>query len=128
MSLSASMRSCCVGELKYYILERVLVREHVLKRANKYSRVLPYLIMPIGVFLGYPSKGSSHGSYMSPVDSAIASGATSGVTTKAPSMVAEGDLEKFEDDDQFQQPPSAGGYGYQGYPDPQQQPRGRGKK
>ena len=61
---------------------------------------------------------------MSPVDSAIASGATSGVTTKAPSMVADGDLEKFEDEDQFQQPPSAGGYGYQGYPDHQQQPRG----
>lgn len=54
---------------------------------------------------------------MSPVDSAIASGATSGMTTKAPSVVAEGDLEKFEDEEQFPPPPSAGGYGYQGYPD-----------
>ena len=56
---------------------------------------------------------------MSPVDSAIASGATSGVTTKAPSVVAEGDLEKFEDEDQFPPPQSAGGFGYQGF---EQQP------
>ena len=61
---------------------------------------------------------------MSPVDSAIASATTSGVTTEVPSVVAEGDLEKFEDEDQFQQPPSAGGYGFQGYPDQQQQARG----
>ncbi len=57
---------------------------------------------------------------MSPADSAIASGATSGVTTKAPSVVAEGDLEKFEDEDQFQPPSSTGGYGYQSFPDQQQ--------
>lgn len=71
--------------------------------------------------IGYPPKGSGHGSYMSPVDSAIASGATSGVTTKAPSVVAEGDLERFDDEDQFQQQQS-GGFGYQGYPE--QQPGG----
>ena len=59
---------------------------------------------------------------MSPQDSAIASGATSGVTTKAPSVVAEGDLERSDDEDQFQPPQSAGGFGYQGYPE--QQPRG----
>jgi len=53
---------------------------------------------------------------MSPVDSAIASGATSGVATKAASVVAEGDLEKFEDEEQYP-PPSSAGYGYQGYPD-----------
>ena len=55
---------------------------------------------------------------MSPVDSAIASGATSGVTTKAPSVVAEGDLERFDDEDQFQAPQSAGGFGFQNYPEP----------
>ena len=53
---------------------------------------------------------------MSPVDSAIASGATSGVTTKAPSTVADGDLENFGDEE-FQNPQSAGGFGYQGFPD-----------
>lgn len=74
------------------------------------------------VVSGYPPKGSGHSSYMSPVDSAIASGATSGVTTKAPSVVAEGDLERFDDEDQFQAPQSAG-FGYQGYPE--QQPGGR---
>ena len=63
-------------------------------------------------------KSSGHGSYMSPVDSAIASGATSGVTTKAPSVVAEGDLETFGDDD-FHNPQSAGGFGYQGFPEQQ---------
>lgn len=68
-------------------------------------------------FSGYPPKGSGHGSYMSPVDSAIASGATSGVTTKAPSVVAEGDLEHFDDEDQFQPPQSAGGFGFQGFPE-----------
>lgn len=66
----------------------------------------------------YPPKGSGHGSYMSPVDSAIASGATSGVTTKAPSVVAEDDLEKFEDEP-YPTPQSAGGFGYQGYPEQQ---------
>lgn len=55
---------------------------------------------------------------MSPVDSAIASGATSGVTTKAPSVVADDDLEKFEED-QFSNPQSAGGFSYQGYPEQQ---------
>ncbi len=69
--------------------------------------------------LGYPPKGSGHGSYMSPVDSAIASGATSGVTTKAASVVAENDLETFEDEEQFQPPQSAGGFGYQGFQDQQ---------
>lgn len=69
------------------------------------------------LFLGYPPKGSGHGSYMSPVDSAIASGATSGVTTKAPSVVAEDDLEKFVDEE-FQ-PQSAGGFSYQGFTDQQ---------
>ena len=68
-------------------------------------------------FIGYPPKGSGHGSYMSPVDSAIASGATSGVTTKAPSVVAEDDLEKFVDEE-FQ-PQSAGGFSYQGFTDQQ---------
>ena len=56
---------------------------------------------------------------MSPVDSAIASGATSGVTTKAASVVAENDLETFEDEEQFQPPQSAGGFGYQGFPEQQ---------
>lgn len=70
------------------------------------------------LFIGYPPKGSGHGSYMSPVDSAIASGATSGVTTKAPSVVAEDDLEKFEED-QFPNPQSTGGFNYQGYPEQQ---------
>ena len=56
---------------------------------------------------------------MSPVDSAIASGATSGVTTKAASVVAENDLETFEDEEQFQQPQSAGGFGYQGFQEQQ---------
>ena len=69
--------------------------------------------------LGYPPKGSGHGSYMSPVDSAIASGATSGVTTKAASVVAENDLETFEDEEQFQPPQSAGGFGYQGFQEQQ---------
>ena len=41
---------------------------------------------------------------MSPVDSAIGSGVTSGVTTNAPSAVAEGDLEDFKDEE----PGSAG--------------------
>ncbi len=75
-------------------------------------------MVPI-LFLGYPPKGSGHGSYMSPVDSAIASGTTSGVATKAPSVVADDDLEKFADEDQFQNPQSAGGFGYQGYPEQQ---------
>ena len=55
---------------------------------------------------------------MSPVDSAIASGATSGVTTKAHSAVADGDLETFADEE-FPNPQSAGGFGYQGFPDQQ---------
>ena len=56
---------------------------------------------------------------MSPVDSAIASGATSGVTTKAPSVVADGDLETFDDEDQFRPPQSAGGFSCQSFSDPQ---------
>lgn len=63
-----------------------------------------------------PSKGGS--SYLSPVDSAIGSGVTSGVTTKAHSVVGEGDLEKFEDEEQL--PPA---YPYQGY---SEQSRGEG--
>lgn len=57
--------------------------------------------------------------YMSPVDSAIGSG----VATKAPSVVGEDDLEKFEDGDLASAPPGGGGY-YPGYPEQQ----GRGKK
>lgn len=56
---------------------------------------------------------------MSPVDSAIGSG----VATKAPSVVGEDDLEKFEDGDLASAPPGGGGY-YPGYPEQQ----GRGKK
>ena len=57
---------------------------------------------------------------MSPVDSAIGSGVASGVTTKAPSVVAEDDLEKFEDGDL-----TAPGAGYY-YPEQQARGRGRG--
>ena len=64
-----------------------------------------------------PPKGGS--SYLSPVDSAIGSGVTSGVTTKAHSVVGGDDLEKFEDEEQL--PPA---YPYQGYSE--QQSRGEG--
>ena len=58
---------------------------------------------------------------MSPVDSAIGSGVTSGVTTNAPSAVAEGDLEDFKDEE----PGSAGFPPYnQPPPFPEQQARG----
>ena len=54
---------------------------------------------------------------MSPVDSAIGSGVTSGVTTKAPSVVAADDLENFEDEEG-----TAPGFPYPGFAD--QQTRG----
>ena len=66
---------------------------------------------------GPPKGGSS--SYLSPVDSAIGSGVTSGVTTKAHSVVGGDDLEKFEDEEQL--PPA---YPYQSYSE--QQSRGEG--
>ena len=53
---------------------------------------------------------------MSPVDSAIGSGVTSGVTTNAPSAVADGDLEDFKDEE-----PGSAGFPYQPFPEQQQQ-------
>jgi len=68
-------------------------------------------------YTGYgPPKGGS--SYLSPVDSAIGSGVTSGVTTKAPSAVADGDLEVFDDEEQV----TPGYPSYPGYSE--QQTRG----
>lgn len=66
-----------------------------------------------------PPKGGNPFGVMSPVDSAIGSGVTSGVTTNAPSAVAEGDLEDFKDEE-----PGPGGFPYQAYPEQQQQQRG----
>ena len=54
------------------------------------------------------------------MDSAIGSGVTSGVTTNAPSAVADGDLEDFKDEE----PGSAGFPPYQPPPFPEQQARG----
>ena len=51
----------------------------------------------------------------SPGDSAIGSGVPSGVTTKTPSVVADGDLEKFEPEDDIQDPQQGQVHG-QGYP------------
>ena len=65
-----------------------------------------------------PPKGGNPFGVMSPVDSAIGSGVTSGVTTNAPSAVAEGDLEDFKDEE----PGSAGFPTFQAYPEQQ---RGR---
>lgn len=73
----------------------------------------------------------------SPGDSAISSGAPSAGTTKPPSVVADGDLEKFEQEDDPQDPqqgqvPPGHGQGYpphttgaSGYPNfAEQQARG----
>ena len=74
-------------------------------------------VFPLVGHTGYgPPKGGS--SYLSPVDSAIGSGVTSGVTTKAPSVVADGDLEVFDDEEQV----TPGYPSYPGYSE--QQTRG----
>ena len=69
------------------------------------------LLTPHTFVLAYgPPKGGNPFGVMSPVDSAIGSGVTSGVTTNAPSAVAEGDLEDFRDE---QDSNSANGFPYQ---------------
>ena len=80
------------------------------------------LIAPIIFSAAYgPPKGGNPFGVMSPVDSAIGSGVTSGVTTNAHSAVAEGDLEDFKDEE----PGSAGFPPYnQPPPFPEQQARG----
>ena len=82
------------------------------REIQQYQQQLgPGMELPPYTAYGPPKGGSS---YLSPVDSAIGSGVTSGVTTKAHSVVGVDDLEEFEDEEQL--PPA---YPYQGYSEQQ---------
>ena len=72
-----------------------------------YSILLTFARLYFSSISAYgPPKGGNPYGVMSPGDSAIGSGVTSGVTTNAHSAVADGDLEDFKDEE----PGSAGAF------------------